>query len=196
MFGLNRRVVALLMLLFVSITACTSSADADSTGDGGETQPTESQNDSQTATTDSDSPDGAARTDDTAAPVENNEPVADGTVLEDPDGIYDDTSIEEVIALCSGEGVNEACGQLGMRLADVDTMTDTDLKAARCTAAQYLAAGQTERFGAVITLSVIAGDSDAPGVNEALESLRAASADPEQLDAAAAHVAAWASEGC
>lgn len=196
MFGLNRRVVALLMLVVLSITACTSSADADSAGDGDGTQPTESQSDSQTATSDSDSPDGAARTDDTSAPVENNEPVADGTVLEDPDGIYDDATIEEVIALCSGEGVNEACGQLGMRLAAIDTMTDADLQTARCTAAQYLAGTQTERLGAVITLSVIAGDTDAPGVNEALESLRAGIAEPEQLDAAAAHVASWASEGC
>lgn len=203
MFGLHKRALAVLLALVLASAACSSGNDPST--DGGADTPDES---AETATG-AETPDGAARSDDgdsedpntgsdpdDAVAVENNEPIDDGTVLVDTDGVYDDAPIDQVMNLCATANDAEACGQLGQRLASAESLSAEDANTARCVAADLLAGDEAARYSGIIALSLLGGDEADNGVSDALALLRSGSSDEEGYESAVNHVADWAQASC
>ncbi len=109
--------------------------------------------------------------------------VADGTddsnVLSDPTGEFADATIETVISECAA-GVDTACGQLGGRLADFDSMSAEEQDLAVCTAGPMLDGDGNGRTAAILTLSIAFAD-DSPSVIEPIEAIRTGTLDEAEL---------------
>lgn len=133
-------------------------------------------------------------------PAPATEVIADGTddssVLSDPNGDFDDEHIDVVIEDCAG-GIDAACGQLGGRLAEFDSLTVADQRLAICTAGPMLGTGGNGHTASVLTLSIAFAD-DEPSVIEPIEGIRTGAFEGDVLDGAVAstlaHVAAYCSE--
>ncbi len=118
----------------------------------------------------------------------------DGAVLVDTDGVFDNTAVSAVILECAA-GEQAACGNLGARLAQSDSMSESDRAAAICTAGPLLAVDGQSRLAGIITLSLLLADAAAP-ISGPIETVRLALPGDPQLDSAIAAAAANASLSC
>ena len=136
-------------------------------------------------------PDG---TSDTSADTSADNPSeASGAVASDPTGEFASSQMAEVIAECAAD-VAAACGQLGGRLADVNTLSEDDRITAFCSAGPLLAEEGDGRMVGAIVLSVLFGDESPMAAP--LETIRISAPGDDQVVTAVATATAGAAEAC
>ncbi len=140
-------------------------------------------------------PDGSPdETADTSADTTADNPAeVRGAVASDPDGEFASSQMAEVIAECAAD-VAAACGQLGGRLADVNTLSEDDRITAFCSAGPLLAEEGDGRMVGAIVLSVLFGDESPMAAP--LETIRISAPGDDQVVTAVATATAGAAEAC